>query len=389
MWAVSDAYRAALAAPHQVRFRATVRKGGRVLYGGRSLPVTGGSITVSSGRSVRRSCDLTIAPRLPGRVFQDEPAFPRELVASTPLGTDGQEITVQAGLVYAGGRTEWVPLGVFRIDDTEGSLLGRTGVRVAGVSREAWVVDDRFHAPRTISGPSAVALIRSLIRESIADAEVAVVTRADRRVPPTVIERDRWADGVAALAESLGCVVYADPTGRFVIADAPTLASEPAWTFRAGPGGIMLDVVGKRSRGPVYNAWAVSGATPEGAAAPVQSVAVDDRPGSRTRYGDPSTGAWGRKVRFLSIPTLTSDVDCQRVAQAQLAKTTGAGSTLDITAVPLFPLEAGDVVDVVTDHRSPVMSLSRHIVDGFTLPLVAGGAFSVSTRDLGSVEGGQ
>lgn len=386
MWAVSDAFRAAVAGPHQVRYRATVRKGRQALYGGRSLPVTGGGIKVSSSGAVRRSCDLTIAPRLPGRVFEDEPAFPREELADTPLGTRGQEITIRAGLVYSGGRTEWVPVGVFRIDDAAGSLLDRSGVRIAGVSREGFVVDDRLLSPRTISGPSAVAIIRDLILESYADAEVAVTTRADRRVPPTVIERDRWKDGVQALAESLGCVVYADPTGRFVIADAPTLDTGPVWRFQAGPGGILLDATARRSRAEVYNAWVATGATPDGAAAPVQGEALDTVRLSPTRYGDVRDGAWGKKPRYLSIPSLTTNEQCARVARAQLGKTTGAGTTLDLTSVPLFPLEAGDVVDVVTDHRRPVQSISRHIVDDIAIPLTAGGAFSATTRDLGRVD---
>lgn len=325
MWAVSDAFRAALARPHQVRYRATVRKGRQALYGGRSLPVTGGGIKVSSSGTVRRSCDLTIAPRLPGATFHDESAFPREELADTPLGTRGHEITVRAGLVFSGGRTEWVPVGVFRIDDTAGSLLNRSGVRVAGVSREAFVVDDRLLAPRTISGPSAVAIIRELILESYADAEVAVTTRADRRVPPTVIERDRWKDGVQALAESLGCVVYADPTGRFVIADAPTLATAPVWRFQAGPGGILLDATARRSRDEVYNAWVVTGATLEGAAAPVQGVALDTVRLSPTRYGDVRDGAWGKKPRFMAIPSLTTNEQCARVARASWAGRPGPG----------------------------------------------------------------
>lgn len=385
MWVVSDAYRAALARPHRIVSRATVAKGGAPLYSGRSLPVIGGAITVTSRGSVRRSCDLTIAPRLPGRVFEDEPALPREELADTPLGTRGQEITVRTGLVYAGGRTEWIPTGVFRIDDVEGSLLDRTGVRVAGVSREAWPIDDRFRTPRTLSGPSAVAIIRDLIRESYSAAEVAITTRRDRRVPPTVVERDRWADGIASLADSLGCVVYADPTGRFVIADAPTLTTDPVWRFQAGPGGILLDAGARRSRAPVYNAWVVEGATPGGAESPVRGEAVDLSPTSPTRFGDPSTGAWGRKPRFLSIPSLTNSGQCQTVAAAQLGKTTGAGTRLDLTSVPLFPLEGGDVIDVVTDHTRVSQSISRHIVDEISVPLVAGGGFVASTRDLGEV----
>lgn len=385
MWVVSDAYLDAVTRPHQMIFRATVARGGVPLYGGRSLPVTGGSVTVRSRSHVRRTCELTIAPRLPGDLFRDEPTFPATRTGTEPLGTDGQEITLRSGLVYAGGRVEWVPLGAFRIDQVAGSLLGRTGVQVSGVDRVAWVVDDRFHSPRTLRGPSAVAIIRDLILESLPGADVAILTTADRRVPPTVVDRDRWADGIAALADSIGCIVYADPTGRFVIADAPTLDSAPVFRFRAGPGGVLLDATGSTSRDPVYNAAVVTGATPDGADAPVQGEAVDDRIGSPTRYGDPGSGAWGMKPHFRAIPSLTNRMQCERVARADVARLTGAGSSLGLTSVPLFPLEGGDVVDVVTDHTSPVTSISRHIVDELTIPLVAGGRFGATTRDLGEV----
>ncbi len=385
MWAVSPTFLSAIARPHQMVYRATVSRAGRALYGGRSLPVTAGSIKVSSRNHVRRTCDLTIAPRLPGPAFRDEPAYPATRTGMEPLGTDGQEITVRAGLVYSGGTTEWVPLGVFRIDQVSGSLLGRSGVRVSGVSREAWVVDDRFHAPRALRGPSAVAIIRDLILESLPTADVAVLTTADRRVPTTVVDRDRWADGIAALADSIGCVVYADPTGRFVIADAPTLDTAPVFRFQAGPGGILLDVDGTTSRDQVCNAAIVTGDTPEGADEPVQGEAVDDRLGSLTRYGDPGTGAWGRKPQFRAIPSLTTRVQCERVARADVARLTGVGSALNLTSVPVFPLEGGDVIDIATDHTSPVTSISRHIVDELTIPLVAGGRFGATTRDLGEV----
>lgn len=386
MWVVSDAYRAAIARPHQVITRATVAKGGQPLYAGKALPVVGGSVTVSSGSAVRRTCDLVIAPRLPGERFRDEPAFPleAEIAASTPLGTDGQEVTVRSGLVYPSGRIEWVPLGVFRVDDVAGSLMDRTPVAVSGVSREAWQVDDTFATPRVLQGASTVAVIRDLILESYSRAEVAVLTRADRRLTPTLVDRDRWG-AVTDLADSLGCVVYADAEGRYVIAAAPTLRSRPSFTFRAGPGGIATDVAGRRTRRPIFNQVAVVGSTPEGDTEPVLGVATDDRAGSRTRFGDPADGAWGRKTLHVSQSALTSDVACEGVARATLARVTGAGSTLDVTAVPLYPLDAGDVVDVVADHRNPVRSVSRHIVDDFTIPLTAGERFSVSTRDLGEV----
>lgn len=381
MHPVSEQYLRARRGPHQVVVRADVTQAGQTLY--RNLPVTAGSISVSSQQIARRSCELTITPRLPMGRYADAPAFPVER-AGAPLGTDGQEITVRHGLRYPGGRTEWVPAGVFRIDDVDGSLHSATPVRVHGPSREAWVADDRFPAPRTVSGGSAVGIIRNLLLESFSDTTVVVLAHHDRRVPATVLDEDRWG-AIRTLADSIGAVVHTDGWGRFVIADAPTLDDDPVHTFTAGPGGAVLDTRGTRSRRTVYNRLVVTGATPDGATAPVRGMATDTGHRSPTRFGDPSTGAWGRRTRFMAIPSLTTVAQCVTVARAQLATFTGAGTVLDISAVPLAPLEALDVINVVADHTRPAMSVSRHIVDSFTLPLTPGAPFRVQTRDLGAV----
>lgn len=381
MWPVSDTYRAALAGPHRIQTRADVLKAGQVLYSG--LPVTGGTVTVDARSITRRGCSLTLAPRLRTSTYQDIPTFPRVREGAL-LGTDGHEVRLRQGLVYPGGRTEWIPVGVFRVDDLDGSLLGRGTVSLHGVSREAWVADDRFVAPRTLSGPSAVAIIRGLILQSFAAAEITVLTRADRPVRPMVVDEDRWG-AITTLADSIGAVVYADPTGRFVIANGPRINRDPVWQFRAGPGGIMVDTTGRRSRDGVYNRVVVSGQTPQGATAPVRAAASDLDPTSPTRFGDPSTGAWGRRTKYMHIPSLTRSTQCERVAQMHLARVTGAGSQLDISAVPVAALEALDVVTVVTDHENVTGTISRHIIDRFTLPLTPGRAFPVTTRDLGRV----
>jgi len=380
MLSVSAGFLSALAAPHQVTVRADVDKGGVRLYSG--LPVTGGAIEVDSSSITRRRLNLELAPRRPISTYVDAPTLPRN--PGDPLGHYGQEIALSWGLTYSGGLTEWLPVGVFRIEDVSGSLLGDGPVQVSGVSREAFVADARFTAPYTASSPSAQSLIGTLIHEVLPGVEVISSATMDRRVPRTTWDEDRWG-AIADLATSIAAVVYADPWGRFVIADAPTLATPPVWRVTAGPGGVLVGAASAASRAGVYNALVVRGESPSSDAAPVQGSAYDLTAGSPTRWGDPGTGAFGMVPAFLSIPTVTTAEQAVAVARANLAKYVGAASTLDVSAVPNAALEAGDVVEVIPDAGDPAGSVHRHVVDAFTLPLVAGGDFPMKTRDVGAI----
>ena len=117
----------------------------------------------------------------------------------------------------------------------------------------------------------------------------------------------------------------------------------------------------------------------------MQGSAYDLTAGSPTRWGDPATGAFGMVPAFLSIPTVTTAEQAVAVARANLAKYIGAAATLDVSAVPNAALEAGDVIEVIPDAGDPAGSVRRHVVDAFTLPLVAGGDFPMKTRDVGSI----
>jgi len=380
MLSVSPGFLAALAAPHQVTVRADVSKAGVRLYSG--LPVVGGSIEVDSSSITRRRLSCQLAPRLPVGTYGDAPTLPRN--PGDPLGHYGQEITVSWGLTYSGGVTEWIPVGVFRIEGASGSLLSDGPVQMSGVSREAFVADARFTAPYTASSPSAQSLIGTLIHEVLPTVEVVVTATMDRRVPLTTWDEDRWG-AITDLATSIAAVVYADPYGRFVIADAPTLSSPPVWRVAAGTGGVLVSANAAASRARVYNGVIVRGESPSSDAAPVQGSAYDLTVGSPTRWGDPGAGAFGMVPMFMAIPTVTTAEQAVAVARANLAKHVGAAASLDVSAVPNAALEAGDVVEVIPDAGDPAGSVHRHVVDAFTLPLVAGGEFPMKTRDVGSI----
>lgn len=381
MWAVPDGYGDVVRASNGLAVSIDVLRGGQVIYSG--LPVVDGSILVDAGSATRRAIQLTVPPFLPTGRYTQVPALPER--PSDPLGHYGQELRVTHALVAPDGTQLRVPVGQFRIDEAAGSDLGRTAVTITGVSREAYVVDDVFTSPRTVSGPSATAIIAGLIRETLPQAVVSVQTSRDGRVRPVTEESDRWGL-VTAVATGVGAVVYADPTGRFVIADAPTITSPPVWTFAPAAGQSLMDARRTSSRDGVYNRVRVTGATLGTTGYTYSSTVTDTTLTSPTRYGDPDAGAYGRSVLVLQHPELESSDACRAVANAELARRTGAASSLDLAAIPHAGLEALDVVDVQTVN--PVTGQSvvrRHVIDSFTLPLSPGGDFPVRTRALQEV----
>lgn len=381
MWSVPDGYGDVVRASNGLSVSVDVLKGGVVIYPG--LPMVAGAITVDASSATRRTISLTVPPFLPTGLYSQVPALPER--PSDPLGHYGQELRVTHALVAPSGAQLRVPVGRFRIDEGAGSELGRTAVTIAGVSREAYVVDDAFSSPRTVSGTSATSVITALIRETLPQAVVTVTASRDGRVRPVTEESDRWGL-ITAVAAGIGAVVYADPVGRFVIADAPTLSSPPVWTFAPAAGQSLLDARRTSSRDGVYNRVRVTGAATGAGEATFSATATDGLLSSPTRYGDPDAGAYGKSVLVLQHPELESNAACSVVANAEVAKRTGAASKLDLSAIPHAGLEALDVVDVQTvDPTTGQSVVRRHVIDVFTLPLTAGGGFPVRTRALQEV----
>lgn len=386
-WPVSEDYQTVIAGPHRVQRVADVIVGGTVAY--RDLPVTGGRITVDSRQRVRRQCSLTITPTLPIGAYEVRGALATTLTgidATHPLRWTGPEIRIRHGVTFPDGLVEWIPAGVFRIDSGMGSLLEDQPVQATGASRESWLIDDnRDGGTYTTTGGLATSLIRARILATAADAQVLISTRRDRVVPASSADdADAWAT-VERLARSIGAVAYCDADGRFIVTDQPSKDSQPVALLKPGADGTLVSAHGGGSRTDVVTGVSVTGATPTGASAPVWAVAYNDDVTSPTRRGDPSAGMFGWRVLQMTDGSLTSPDDCHRMAVAELAKRSGVATGVDLTAVPMPHLEALDVIDVATDPERIAQSVSRHVVDAYTLDLAPGGAFPVTTRDLGLV----
>lgn len=374
MLPVSATFLEALASSQQVSTRADLLKAGAVVYSG--LPVTGGQVSFTRSSIASRSVSCTIAPELPLADYAAE----RSLTGGT-LGVYGHELRIYWSLHLVGGGVESLPLGRFRIDSMAGSLSGDGEVSLSGVSREAFVADEKFVVPRTVSGPSVRSLIAALITEALAGAEVVMSATRDAAVPATTFEGGRW-DAIKTLADSIAATVRCDAYGRFVVADAPTTDSSAAWAAKAGPGGVIVRASGALDRSRVRNCWIVQGSSPDGQSVPVQAVVYDETPGSPTRYGDPDAGHFGRVPEVRQVSTLNSLDQCRELALSLLAQTCGAASSIDLGMVPNPALEVGDVIDIMPDADNLMGSRRRHIVDSGSMDLTPGGAFTLATRDL-------
>lgn len=374
MLPVSATFMEALASSQQVSTRADLLKAGAVVYSG--LPVTGGQVSFTRSSIASRSVSCTIAPELGLADY----ASVRSLTGGT-LGVYGHEVRVYWSLHMVGGQVESLPLGWFRIDSMSGSLAGDSEVSLSGVSREAYVADEKFIVPRTVSGPSARSLIAALITESLAGAEVVMSATRDAAVPATTFEGGRW-DAIKTLADSIAATVRCDAYGRFVVTDAPTVESSAVWAAKAGPGGVIVRASGALDRSRVRNCWIVQGSAPEGQSVPVQAVVYDEAPGSPTRYGDPDAGHFGRVPEVRQVSTLSSLDQCRALALSLLAQTCGAASSIDLGMVPNPAVEVGDVIDIMPDADNLMGSRRRHIIDSGSMDLTPGGAFTLATRDL-------
>lgn len=381
MFYVSDEYKKAVRGAHTVRTQVDLLRDGKVTH--RNIPFIDGQVELSASKVTRRSLSLTLPPK-----FKDGPdseLFTAPYDSNHPLAHYGQAIRVRKGIEFPGGSVEWVPLGIFRIDaHRDASLLNSAAVQIEGVSYESYVQDARFLKPRSVSAHSTLGLIRDLIREALPGVEVRSATTYDRRVPRTTFERDRW-QAIDTLAASIGCVVYCDGEGRFVITDASTADDQPVWTFKPGPGGTLVSAGSQSSRSGVYNAVVVTNDNAVTDVDPVFAVATDDNPSSPTQYGDPEDGCFGMVPMFMAIPTLTTQAQGMRAARANLAKHLGASETFSLTSVPFDPLEAGDLVTIQRDPQNRPDDIRVHILDNIQIPLVAGGEFRVTTRDIRAV----
>ncbi|OSC76553.1 DUF5047 domain-containing protein [Streptomyces sp. BF-3] len=328
------------------------------------VPVTDGAVTVDRGNKVRRTLSMTVA---------DPKYLPwGEL---DPLAVYGQKLVVSRGIRYAGGQSESVPLGTFRINEPQGDTLYGP-ITLTGQSSECYIIDDKFIVPTSTRGyTTCVTAMEYLIRQTLPDAVIVNATAGSRNPACAVATwdsgSDRW-DAVQQIALSMQAEVYVDALDRFVIADIPNVAtSSVVWSIAEGEGGTLMSAARAMSRTAVYNAVVASGENVSVGGVPVSAVAYDTNPSSPTRWGGP----FGRVPKYISSALLTTTGACQAAADYALFDAVARNVQLSISAIPNPALEAGDCLRITHTGRKELA-----ITQSFTVPLTAEGSSSLMLR---------
>ncbi|MEV5319160.1 DUF5047 domain-containing protein [Streptomyces sp. NPDC052687] len=362
MYPISWTFRQTLTTSHTMVARVDAYYGGQLVMSG--VPFSDGSVTVDRGSKTRRSISLTIPD--PKHIPWSESAL---------LAPYGQQLVAQRGIRYSNGTEEWVPLGTFRIDQTNGDVhLGP--VTVTGTTMESAIIDDKFQVPTSTRGyGGCVDAIELLIRQTLPNAVIVNLT-ANSRNPACAVATwdagaDRW-DAVVQIARAMNADIYVDAQNRFVITDLPDLVNGAvAWEVSDGEGGTLVSSSRSLPRTGVYNAVVASGENTSSGAAPVSAVARDENPSSPTRWGGP----FGKVTKFISSALWATVGACQSAADYALFDATAPSVQVAIDTLPNPALEGNDIIRLTHPGRK-----ERHIVQSLSIPLTADGDFSLTLR---------
>jgi hypothetical protein len=358
MWDVSDRFGLAVTESHRIATRVDVWQDGELVY--EDVRVVSGSVTVDGSSQIRRTCEMDLIL----------PDLPTSLMA--PGMPNGSEVAVYRGITFSEGDTEWVPLGVFRVDTVRLSRPGQK-FQLRGSDRGIMLQDDRFLSPTNSRGATVKEELAFLVNDSVDGLEIVDNTTKDLAMWPVTWDRERW-EAIDKLMDSIGAVAYFDPSGLFTISPLPTTETAPV--FKIGAGVNMITSSVEITRLETYNAVVVSGEQIDPDSVAIHAVVKDEDPTSPTFWDGP----FGHRPRFFSSQFIKDEANAIEVGQSMLGKYAGLPRTLDLSAIPHPGLDAGDVVEVEFPG-----SRERHIIDSLTIGLGTEAAMSARTRTVSKV----
>jgi len=358
----SAVFDATVAGSHQLLVRADIVTNGKTVAKG--LPVAGGSVTANRTQLSRRTCSATIS----------DPAYTPTGVAADLLAPYGNEIRLWRGAVTVTG-PELICIGTFGIRSVTFDDGVFKGISVTGIDRCKRLEETRFPFPRT-SPPasSAVEQMKTLLREVVPWAEVRVDPDVIDASLPQVTWPQSRTQALIDLASSLGCEVFADPYGDFIVQPQPSPNDPPVFNVTGGPGGVLIGARHDLTRDSVFNGIVARGSTTSaGGASIVSDLVTDDDRTSPTFWGGP----FGKVVGFYDSALFVDHDQANNAARAMLVNNTGAARSINYSTVVNPALEPGDVVQVVHPDTGVV---ERHLQDSITIPLDAAGVMTAQTR---------
>lgn len=334
---------------------------------GMTIPILAGDVRLDGSAKVRGTLSLTTDGS--GR-FDPEVVFPRG--KNRLLAPYGNELFVRRG-VGLGSTVLWVPLGYYRIDDTEQSDAADGTIRLSCSDRMATIIDARLLEPRLFRSSRTVAsVVHELVSEVYPDAVVTFDDDSGTRAlgREIVVEESRY-DALLDIATSLGKIFHWDGFGFLQFLTAPD-PDQPAFTIRAGHDGVLVTSRRRLSRDGVYNAVVATGEGTD-AVNPVVGVAVDNNQSSPTYF----YGRFGPVPRYYKSPLIVTETQAITAAEAMLQRILGLPYSVDFGSIVNPMLEPYEAARIIQNDGTRDL----HILDRVSIPLEADRRQDATTRE--------
>lgn len=360
----SDRFKDALRGDHTRVSRATLMSNGVDVM---TLPVSDGSVSVDSTAQIRRSAQFEIKGRddlIP--TTSADSLFPRV-----------NEVRIETGIQFAPGDPryyippdeEYVPLGIFRIDEPK---ISGDSISIQAYDRSDKVAGNKLTSIYVVpAGQLYTDAIKALILSRDPRAKFNFVS-LPYKTPQIIldIEADPWDEAIK-MASAISCDLYSDVTGYYALMPEPDPSTSPVvWEYLDGQGNLLIEGDRTISGSYGYNHVAVRGFTSTGEEGPVFAEAWDDDPNSPTFAGDPpGSSDYGLVTYFVATPFLSTQAQGLAYAKAQLLRVLGAGETMSCSAIPNPLHEAGDVVHI---RYSRLRVDGKFVMQSFEVPLLQG-----------------
>lgn len=366
MYPTSGAFKAAVITDHTVIAKAEVWNTERKLT---DLDIDTGKVTVSSGSTSRRKCEIHLTTDRTSANLVPDTGFDY-------LAPFGNQLRLYRGIEFTDGTQEYVPLGVFVITDVKVSDTNDgVSITVAGEDKSIIVSRNKWTSTYQMVSGTLEASLLALLQNRYPDIETnfpvtnvtvnQIILGADSNVDP-------WKDAVG-IAELVGYDLYFDVNGVCVMKQFPTLdASTVVATYQEDNGTTITSLDRTISTKETYNGviYTVEGSQ---VTTPIRVEVWDEDTTSPTyRYG-----VFGSVPTFISTSLIGTSADAIKAASLLLNTYIGAQEQITFSSIVDPSLDVNDVIYV---HSYGAKVDRTVIIDQLDIPLNVEGELSVQTR---------
>jgi len=378
MYNISDKFKSYVQQSHKIVYKAEVLSGNELITD--QLNIVSGNVSVDSSSSTRRRARVKL-------VCKDGDKVPsRNDFNSLLHPLSNNEIRLYRGIKFNDGTQELVPLGVFRIFDTniednvdslsiELSLFDRARLVERARLLQNYVVPMGTNYATAIKGiieDGVPGLLYNFPPINFVTPQLVFGSSGD------LAGGDRWKYA-REMASSIGHELYFNLNGIVTLRPVPNVSTGPTvWHYQEGPTSTMLYNTRRLSIENTFNTVIVRGESTTNEE-PVQYTAMDEDPTSPTYVGDPpGSSPYGMVPTFLISNYVSTVEQAEEVAKARLRQVTGTTETMRVIVTVNPAHEAGDIIKL-SRIRSKLSS--RYVLDKFNVPLEYNGSMNFTMRE--------